>query len=100
LLVIGFDEQLHLLNIPPTTRKRTAAEATITKDSQAKRLASAGPDNAAAPPTPLTAASNTMDSEDDFMSPATSDDDVLQDSDNDDMSGAEGECTWFPPPKL
>ncbi|TAQ85830.1 hypothetical protein B7494_g5852 [Chlorociboria aeruginascens] len=47
-----------------------------------KRIASA----ATAPPTPLT---NVMDSEDDFMSGMSSDeeDDVLQESDNDDGSG-------------
>ena len=83
------DEQPQGFTISPTTRKRKAAEATISSGSLPKRFASAGPE--AAPPTPLTSASNTMDSDDDFNSAASSKDDGLQDySDNDDMSGIEG----------
>lgn len=73
--------------IPPTTRKRKAAEATLSSVNKGqhpkKRVASA-----ASPPTPVTAGSPSMDSDDDFMSGVSSEDDVLQDeSDNDNASG-------------
>ncbi|KAK3319805.1 hypothetical protein B0T19DRAFT_445599 [Cercophora scortea] len=55
--------------------------------SNKRIIASAGPE--AAPPTPVTTASNGMDSEDDFMSAVSSGDDIQDDSDNDDMSGAD-----------
>ena len=43
-----------------------------------------------APPTPLTTGTN-MDSDDDFISNMSSDDELMQDdTDNDDVSGAEG----------
>jgi hypothetical protein len=88
--------------IPPLTRKRKAAEATISSGaaslpSSKRILASAGlgPE---APPTPVTTASNGMDYEDDFMSAVSSEDDILpDDSDNDDdMSGPEGMSLTLP----
>lgn len=89
---------IQTVTIPPTTRKRKAAEATISsaskEDSQpnAKRvLASASLNTiAAAPLTPHTTVSNGMDSEDEYMSAMSSDDDAaLDDSDNEDLSGGE-----------
>ncbi|KAF9873500.1 IBR domain-containing protein [Colletotrichum karsti] len=75
--------------IPPTTRKRKAAEATISSKSQDvlpnKRIASAATQDA--PPTPVTTASNGMDSEEDFMSALSSEDEIMQDDSGDDMSG-------------
>ncbi|ROT35766.1 ariadne-1 [Sodiomyces alkalinus F11] len=71
----------HLPNtaaIPPTTRKRKAAEASIssqpTEALPNKRVASAA--KSKAPPTPVTTTSNTMDSEEDFMSAMSSDADM------------------------
>lgn len=89
--------------IPPTTRKRKAAEAKIsstkTDKTPNKRVlasaaapestlptASAAKPSEAAPPTPVTG----MDSDEDFLSTVSSDDDVMQDTDNEDLSGAEG----------
>ncbi|KXH66584.1 IBR domain-containing protein [Colletotrichum salicis] len=75
--------------IPPTTRKRKAAEATISSNNQdtatKKRIASAAGQDA--PPTPVTTASNGMDSEEDFMSAPSSDDEIMQDDSGEDMSG-------------
>ncbi|KXH39518.1 IBR domain-containing protein [Colletotrichum nymphaeae SA-01] len=75
--------------IPPTTRKRKAAEATISSNNQEtatkKRIASAAGQDA--PPTPVTTASNGMDSEEDFMSAPSSDDEIMQDDSGEDMSG-------------
>lgn len=81
--------------IPPTTRKRKAAEASIASPleealTKKQALASAAPE--AAPPTPLTNVSNTMDSDDEFLSAPSSEDDLLQDeSDNEELSDPEGE---------
>jgi hypothetical protein len=74
--------------IPPQTKKRKAAEAIVSSDKlsatrSSKRIASAAVKEG--PPTPLTTASP-MDSEDDFMSGMSSDDDMLQESDNEDGS--------------
>ncbi|KXH51866.1 IBR domain-containing protein [Colletotrichum simmondsii] len=75
--------------IPPTTRKRKAAEATISSNNQdtatKRRIASAAGQDA--PPTPVTTASNGMDSEEDFMSAPSSDDEIMQDDSGEDMSG-------------
>lgn len=78
--------------IPPLTRKRKAAEATISSCSKEdslpskKTIASAGFEPA--PPTPVTTASHEMDSDDESMSAVSSEDDIpLDDSDNEDISG-------------
>jgi len=73
--------------IPPQSKKRKAAEEIVSSDNLSaarsnKRIASEIKEG---PPTPLTTASP-MDSEDDFMSGMSSEDDVLQESDNDDGS--------------
>lgn len=87
-LVVRLDEFAHetLGIIAPLTRKRKAAEGTeteieteaTTKQPPRKKIV------VAAPPTPLTGqATPVMDSEDDFMSGMSSEDDILQDeSDN------------------
>ncbi|KAJ0338447.1 hypothetical protein COL922a_005574 [Colletotrichum nupharicola] len=79
--------------IPPTTRKRKAAEATISSESPDalpnKRIASAANQTQHAPPTPVTTASNGMDSEEDFMSALSSEDEMMQDDSGEDMSGAD-----------
>ncbi|TVY73537.1 E3 ubiquitin-protein ligase dbl4, partial [Lachnellula suecica] len=77
--------------IPPQTKKRKAAEAIAPSDNlsatrASKRIASAALKEG--PPTPLTTASP-MDSEDEFMSGMSSEDDGLdglQESDNEDGS--------------
>jgi ariadne-1 len=84
--------------IPPNTRKRTAAEAKISSNDATsavpnkKIAASAAKESTTsaepAPPTPVTG----MDSDEDFLSTVSSDDDVMQDSDNDGISGGEGMC--------
>lgn len=80
--------------IPPTTRKRTAAEAKITsafKEDLANKkvIASAAIIVSAAPPTPVTTTTSVgMDSEDDFFSPNSSEDE-LNDS-GDALSAADG----------
>ncbi|KAM0269644.1 hypothetical protein ACHAQH_009687 [Verticillium albo-atrum] len=70
--------------IPPTTRKRKAAEATIPSEPAvappSKRIASAAL-QAQAPPTPAT---NGMDSEEDFMSAMSSDEEMQEFSDDND----------------
>ncbi|TVY54427.1 E3 ubiquitin-protein ligase dbl4, partial [Lachnellula cervina] len=75
--------------IPPQSKKRKAAEAIVASDTlsaqrSSKRIASAAAVKEG-PPTPLTTGSP-MDSEDEFMSGMSSDDDMLQESDNDDGS--------------
>ncbi|TVY91843.1 E3 ubiquitin-protein ligase [Lachnellula willkommii] len=75
--------------IPPQSKKRKAAEATVASDTlsaqrSSKRIASAAAVKEG-PPTPLTTGSP-MDSDDEFMSGMSSDDDMLQESDNDDGS--------------
>jgi hypothetical protein len=88
--------------IPPTTRKRKAAEATIAsikadklpnKRTTASTAAAATIASAeAAPPTPVTG----MDSDEDFVSTISSDEDVMQDdTDGGDVSGAEGGLLCF-----
>ena len=78
----------HTGTIPPATRKRKAAEATISSNSGSdapsnKRIASAATiDKEAAPPTPVTMTSNGMDSEEDFMSNVTSDEEMQDFSDD------------------
>lgn len=99
------NSQIRAAKIPPTTRKRKAAEATITStnidDLPNKRvLASAAKPTsalagsvtvtAAAPPTPLTTGSNDMDSDEDYISGLSSEDELMQDDSLDAMSGAEG----------
>lgn len=91
--------------IPPQSKKRKAAEAIASSDNlsaarESKRIASAVKEG---PPTPLTTASP-MDSEDDFMSGMSSEDDVLQESDNDDGSadgmfapGMPPQCSFMKP---
>ncbi|KAM0262499.1 hypothetical protein ACHAQJ_001753 [Trichoderma viride] len=77
------------VTIPPITRKRKAAEATITSTDtesppQKKVVASAG--LPAAPPTPVT--TRDMDSEEEYMSPiSTDDDEIMQDDSGDELSG-------------
>ncbi|KAK8113816.1 uncharacterized protein PG998_001693 [Apiospora kogelbergensis] len=80
--------------IPPITRKRKAAEAKITDSSSSsarsttkRRTATLKEQNPdPAPPTPVTG----MDSDEDFLSTVSSDDDVmLDDSDNDDISNGD-----------
>ncbi|RFU78282.1 ring finger [Trichoderma arundinaceum] len=78
------------VTIPPITRKRKAAEATITSTDtentpQKKIVASAG--LPAAPPTPVT--TGDMDSEEEYMSPISSDDEIMQDDSGDEISGPE-----------
>ena len=74
--------------IPPTTRKRKAAEATEPSNPgpdvpSNKRVASAAAiEKVAAPPTPVTMTSKSMDSEEDFMSNATSDEEMQDFSDD------------------
>ncbi|TVY15677.1 E3 ubiquitin-protein ligase dbl4 [Lachnellula arida] len=75
--------------IPPQSKKRKAAEATVASDTlsaqrSSKRIASAAAVKEG-PPTPLTTGSP-MDSDDEFMSGMSSDEDMLQESDNDDGS--------------
>ncbi|OHF04500.1 IBR domain-containing protein [Colletotrichum orchidophilum] len=86
--------------IPPTTRKRKAAEATISSNTQdtatKKRIASAAKQDA--PPTPVTTVSNGMDSEEDFMSAPSSEDEIMQDDSGEDMSGPDGMSAPPPPP--
>lgn len=77
--------------IPPTTRKRKAAEAKISAETTDtlpnKRVVASAAATDAAPPTPITG----MDSDEDFLSTISSGDDGMQDdTDNDDLSGGEG----------
>jgi ariadne-1 len=93
---------LTTVTIPPITRKRKAAEATITSTDtetppQKKVVASAG--LPAAPPTPVT--TRDMDSEEEYMSPiSTDDDEIMQDDSGDELSGPDGKpySTFFPLP--
>lgn len=81
--------QAYTGTIPPRTRKRKAAEVTASSNTGSeapsnKRVASAViSTEAAAPPVPVTMASNGLDSDEDFMSAATSDEE-MQDFSGDD----------------
>lgn len=77
-------------NISPSTRKRKAAEATITSptgDEPANKRVIASAARIAAPPTPVTTG---MDSEEDFMSPGSSEDEFMNDDSGDALSGPDG----------
>ncbi|OBS18287.1 hypothetical protein FPOA_10014 [Fusarium poae] len=81
--------------IPPTTRKRKAAEATITSanrdEAPNKRvIASAAlSDKHALPPTPITTVSNPMDSDEEYMSALSTDDEIMQDDSGDEISAGD-----------
>ncbi|KAJ6790192.1 hypothetical protein PWT90_07898 [Aphanocladium album] len=81
--------------IPPSTRKRKAAETTIPSASPSKKHVVSAVESQAAPPTPVT--TNGMDSDEDFMSQLSSDDEIMQDS-ADDLSGAEFDDEDFDEP--
>lgn len=101
-----FGEAVKLATIPPVTRKRKAAEATLSSLPKEtlpnKRIASAASPapvhtsvdektairSKIAPPTPVTMASNGMDSEEDFMSAMSSDEEMQ------DFSGEEGKILY------
>lgn len=86
---------LKTATIPPTTRKRKAAEATITSanrdETPNKRIiaSAAVSDNHALPPTPVTTASNPMDSDEEYMSALSSDDELMQDDSGDEISAGD-----------
>lgn len=87
----------HAGTIPPTTRKRKAAEATVSSDSRdnapAKRpVASAANSTSAARPAPPTPTTTGMDSEEDYMSNISSDDEVMHEYSADEGESA-GEGT-------
>ncbi|XWW92659.1 hypothetical protein V2A60_000584 [Cordyceps javanica] len=72
--------------IPPSTRKRKAAETTILPSSPNKKHVVSAVESQPALPTPVT--THGMDSDEDFMSQLSSDDEMMQDS-ADDLSAAE-----------
>ncbi|KAI9147765.1 E3 ubiquitin-protein ligase dbl4 [Paramyrothecium foliicola] len=79
------------VTIPPITRKRKAAEATITsvarEDLPSKKVLASAATPPAAPPTPVTTASVGMDSEEEYMSTMSTDDELMQDDSGDQLSG-------------
>jgi hypothetical protein len=82
-------------NIPPLTRKRKAAEATITstpkEDVANKKILVSAASALAAPPTPVTTTTSVeMDSEEDFMSQMSSDDENMNYDSGDALSDADG----------
>ncbi|CAM1504241.1 Fc.00g018320.m01.CDS01 [Cosmosporella sp. VM-42] len=85
---------LKAATIPPITRKRKAAEATISSanrdDPPNKKItasaATATPDAHALPPTPVTTVSNGMDSEEEYMTALSSDEEMMHDDMSDGMS--------------
>lgn len=85
------------VTIAPTSGKRKAAEAKITSTSTPtepgpKKRIVASAASEPAPPTPVT--TNEMDSEEDFLSAASSEDEIgRDDTDNDMMSEGGGECS-------
>ncbi|EGX91804.1 RING finger protein [Cordyceps militaris CM01] len=81
--------------ISSSTRKRKAAETTISPASPNKKYVVSAVESLAAPPTPVT--THGMDSDEDFMSQLSSDDDIMQDS-ADDMSTAEYDDDDFDEP--
>jgi ariadne-1 len=56
-------------------------------------------DNHALPPTPVTTASNPMDSDEEYMSALSSDDELMQDDSGDEMSAGDGNLSplnnWY-----
>lgn len=88
------------VTIPPQTRKRKAAEATLLSTQGIrpnKRIsASAAKQVHASPPTPLTTVSTTMDSDDDMLSNPSSDDDLLQDDSDNNSDGQLSLCLIRP----
>jgi ariadne-1 len=79
------------VTIPPITRKRKAAETTINSvtrdDLPNKKVIVSAAEPSPAPPTPVTTASNGMDSEEEYMSAMSSDDEMMQDDSGDQLSG-------------
>ncbi|KAK2609141.1 hypothetical protein QQS21_002368 [Conoideocrella luteorostrata] len=94
-----FDEPLprsvcRAATISPTTRKRKAAEATIFSQDQEgvppqKRLIASAADHPAAPPTPVTTTSFNMDSDEEYLSAMSTDDEIMQEYSGDEISDAE-----------
>lgn len=82
------------VKIPSITRKRKAAEATITlanqDDSPQKKIVASAATPAAAPPTPMTSGSIGMDSEEEYMSAMSTDDELMQHDSGDEITDGDG----------